>query len=60
MTHKGKPCHGAALSDCTQAEEARPTPTVFGNLEAILSALCIATIGLCTLSMRWYFDYLVD
>ncbi|KAK9807981.1 hypothetical protein WJX73_010366 [Symbiochloris irregularis] len=36
------------------------SPTVFGHLEAVISALCIATIGIATLSVRYYFEYLCD
>ena len=32
-------------------------PTVFGHFEACLSAVCIASIGALTLSVRWYFEY---
>lgn len=36
------------------------SPTVFGYLEAVISALCIATIGIATLSVRYYFEYLCE
>ena len=36
------------------------SPTVFGHLEAFISALCIATIGVATLSVRYYFEYLCE
>lgn len=47
-------------SDDYPAPEETALPTVFSTTEAWLSALGIATIGACTLTVRWYFENLVE